>query len=70
MNTLGSIKTRAFRNTCENEDCFNSFMFDCFSILDTASTESQSKIKEGMYFDRDKANLNKKFNHLATTLSL
>lgn len=25
----------------ENEDCFKSFTFDCFSILDTAQTECQ-----------------------------
>ena len=35
-----------------------------------APTQFQIKIKEGMYIDWEKPNLNKPLNHLATTLSI
>ena len=35
-----------------------------------APTHFQIKIKEGMYIDWEKPNLNKQLNHLATTLSI
>ena len=44
---------------------------DCFSILDYTPTQQfQIKIKEGLYIDWEKPNLNKQLNHLATTLSI
>ena len=45
-------------------------VFFVFSILDYAPTQFQIKIKEGMYIDWEKPNLNKQLNHLATTLSI
>ena len=48
----------------------SSFNSDCFSILDYAPTQFQVKIKEGMYIDWEKPNLNKQLNHLSTTLSI
>ena len=61
MNTLESIKFRAFTNTyMKMKIVLNSFTFDCFSILDTAQTEYQLKINKGMYIDWEQANLNKK----------
>ena len=46
-----------------NEKCFSSFNSDCFSILLYALTQSQIKIKEGMYIDWEKPNLSKQMNH-------
>ena len=53
-----------------HEECFNSFNFDCFSIIDTVQVEYKLKIKECMYINWEKPNLNKEFNHLAATLSI
>ena len=41
-----------------------------FSILDYTQTQFQIKIKEGMYIDWEKPNLNKQLNHIAPTLSI
>ena len=51
-------------------ECFSSFNSDFFSILDYAQTQFQIKIKESMYIDWEKPNLNKQLKHLATTLSI
>ena len=52
--------SKIYKHLHVDKDCFNSFTFDCFSILDTAQTE-HLKIKEGMYIDWENPNLNKKF---------
>ena len=39
-------------------------------VLDYAPTQFQIKIKEAMYIDWEKSNLNKQLNHLAATLSI
>ena len=54
----------------KEEECFSSFDLDCFSILDSATTKYQTKLKECMYIDWEKSNLNKQKNHLSTTLSI
>ena len=43
---------------------------DCFSILDTASTSFQLKIKEALHIGWEKPSLNKQVNHVNLTLSL
>ena len=53
-----------------NEECFSNVNSDCFSILDCAPTQFQIKIKEGIYTDWEKPNMNKQLNHLATPLSI
>ena len=63
-------KSNIYKHLNNNEECFSSFNSDCFSILDYAPTQFQVKIKEGMYIDWEKPNLNKQLNHLATTLSI
>ena len=46
MNTLEPTNTRAFTNNyMKMKIVLNSFTFDSFSILDTAQTEYQLKIK-------------------------
>ena len=57
-------------NLHNNEECFSSFNSDYFSVLDYAPTQFHIKIKEGMYIDWEKPNLNKQLNHLATNLSI
>ena len=63
-------KSNIYKHLNNNEECFSSFNSDCFSILDYAPTQFHLKIKEGMYIDWEKPNLNKQLNHLATTLSI
>ena len=59
-----------YKHLHQSEDCVNSFTFDCFSILDTTPKKYKLKIKEGINIDWKKSNLNNKFNHLTTTLSI
>ena len=63
-------KSNIYKHLHNNEECFSSFNTDCFSILDYAPTQFQIKIKEVMYIDWEKPNLNKQLNHIATTLSI
>ena len=55
MNILEPIKIPAFTNTfMKMKIVLIVLTFDCFSILDTALTEYQLKIKEDMYIDWEK----------------
>ena len=59
-----------YKHLHNNEECFSSFISDCFSILDHAPTQYQTKIKGGIYIYWEKLNLKKQLNHVATTLSI
>ena len=48
-----------FQHLQSKEECFSSFDLNCFSILDSETTKYQTKLKEGMYIDWEKPNLNK-----------
>ena len=63
-------KSHVFQHLRTKEECFSSFDLNCFSILDLTTTKYQTKLKEGMYIDWEKPNLNKQKNHLSTTLSI
>ena len=65
-------KSNIYKHPHNNEEYFSSFNSNCFFffILDYPPTQFQIKIKEGMYIDWEKPNLNKRLNHLATTLSM
>ena len=63
-------KSNIYKYLHNNKEFFSSFNSDCFSILDYAPTHFQIKIKEGMYIDWEKPNLNKQPNRLSTTLSI
>ena len=52
------------------EECFNSYNDSCFSILDTASTKFQLRLKGGMYIGWENPDLNKQVAHVSTTLSI
>ena len=43
-----------YKHLHENKKFLNSFTFDCFFVLDTAQTEYQLKMKEGMYIHWNK----------------
>ena len=59
-----------YKHLHNNEEYFSSYNSDCLSISDYAPTQFQIKNKESMHIDWEKPNLNKKLNHLATTLSI
>ena len=63
-------KSHMHKHQHNNDECFSSFNSDCFPILDYTPTQFQIKIKEGIDIDWQNPNLNKKLNHLATTLSV
>ena len=63
-------KSHIFQHLHNEEECFSSFDLNCFSISYSATTKYRTKLKEGMYIDWEKPNLNKQENHLSTTLSI
>ena len=50
--------------------CFDSYNSLCFKIIDKANSKFDLKIKEALYINWRKPNLNAQQNHLALTLSL
>ena len=62
-------KFHVFQCWRTNEEWFSSFGLNC-SILDSATTNYQTKLKGGMYIDWEKPNLIKQNNPLSTTLSI
>ena len=60
-------KSNIYKLLRNNEECFSSFNSDYFSVLDYTPTQFQIKIKEVIYIDWERPNLNKQLNHLATT---
>ena len=44
-------------------DCLNACSRDCFSIVDTARTKHQLRIKESLFISWLKATLNKQKSH-------
>ena len=63
-------KSHVVQHLRSKEECFSSFDLNYFYILDSKTTKYQTKLKEGMYIDWEKPNLNKQKNHLSTTLSI
>ena len=63
-------KSNIYKHLQNNEKCSSIFNSDSFAILDSTLTQFQIKIKEVVYNDFEKSNLNKQLNHFATTLSV
>jgi len=53
-----------------SERCRQSCSADCFEILDSAPTKFQLKLKEAMYINWEKANLEQQVHHVNLTLTL
>ena len=58
-----------FQHINRSETCKALCSEDCFSILDTASTSFQLKIKEALHIGWEKPLLNKQVNHVNLSLS-
>ena len=59
-----------FQHINGSEACRSLCLEDCFSILCTASTSFQLKIKEALHIGWEKPSLNKQVNHVNLTFSL
>ena len=58
-----------YKHLHENLECFDNCTNACFSILDSATTTYQLKIKEGLHIEWEKPMLNKQVFHVSSTLS-
>ena len=58
-----------FQHIYGSETCRALCLGNCFSILDTASTSFQLKIKEALHIGWENPSLNKQVNHVNLTLS-
>ena len=59
-----------YKHVHKSINCFDRCNKDCFSILDTASTKFQLKIKEGMYIGWEAPDLNKQVKYVQCTLTV
>ena len=59
-----------YKHLHENISCFDSANISCFDILDTAANKFDLKLKEGLYIDWEKPNLNSQIFHLSCSLTL
>ena len=62
--------SHVYKHIHNSEECFTKYTTDCFSILDTATSKFQLKLKEGLYIGWKNPELNKQVNHLVSTLSV
>ena len=63
-------KSHIFKHLHSTATCFDSYNSLCFKIIDKANSKFELKIKEALYINRRKPNLNAQQNDLALTLSL
>jgi len=61
-------QSHIYKHLRKDEKCFDNSTENCFSILDTASSVYQLKIKEGLYIDWEQPELNKQVIHYSMTL--
>ena len=59
-----------FKHLQSSEHCHQSCSADCFEILDSAPTKFQLKLKEAMYINWEKPNLNQQVHHVNLALTL
>ena len=62
-------KSHIHKHLSKNVKCFDSSDENCFSILDKAPSKYKLKIKEGLYIEWLKPELNKQVTHYGLTLS-
>ena len=60
-------KSHIFKHLQSIATCFDSYISLCFKIIDDANSKFDLKIKEALYINRRKPNLNPQQNHLALT---
>ena len=63
-------KSHIYKHIRKNMECFERVTPECFSILDTATTKFQLKLKEGMYIGWKKPNLNRQVKYVSCSLTV
>ena len=63
-------KSHIFKHLHSTATCFDTYNYLCFKIIDKGNSKLDLKIKEALYINWRKTNLNAQENHLALTLSL
>ena len=63
-------KSAIYKHIHNNVSCFDNRNKACFSILDTATTQFQLKVKEGMYIGWENPDLNKQVKYLKFSLTV
>lgn len=61
--------SHVFKHLQASEECRNSCSAESFTILDSAATKFQVKIKEAMYINWEKPALNQQIHHVNLSLS-
>ena len=56
-------KSHVYQHLCKDINCLDKVTKDCFSILDSAPSEYQLKIKEGLHITWERPQLNKQVLH-------
>ena len=67
---LSDRSSNVFKHLQGSEFCRASCTPDCFEILDSAATKYQVKLKESMFIEWEKPDLNQQVKHINLTLSL
>ena len=63
-------KSAVYKHIHEKVNCFDKCTKQCFSILDTATTMYQLKIKEGMYIGWENPDLNRQVKYIRCSLTV
>ena len=63
-------QSHIYKHLHDDENCFNTINSHCFTILDTASTKWQLKLKEGLYIGWENPTLNKQVKYVTSSLSV
>ena len=63
-------KSHIFKHLHSTATCFDSHNSLCFKAIDKGNSKFDLKIKEALYINWSKPNLNAQQNHIAITLSV
>ena len=70
ISTDKNSQSHIFKHFLSSPNCKVQYTNSCFTILDTANYLSTLKIKEALYINKLKPELNKQVHHFNTILSL
>ena len=62
--------SHVFKHLLGSQQCKDTVSADCFSILDTAPTQHQLRVKEILHITWNKPSLNKQVNHFTVSISV
>ena len=61
-------ESHIYKHIQKNNLCLQNSNYDCFSILDSAHTQWQLKLKDGLYIGWENPDLNKQVKYIGKTL--